>query len=138
MESPLPFRSKRKGFTDFSALLKIKASRNKFLKASKCLSPESQRSCGFDCRACGFETCADMLNQHKVEAEFKGPHCMFKYADLGIAVGAADAKAKDLCIDNRVMYMIGAAARASGLPDADVVFGMPFSVTGKNIFSYKK
>lgn len=93
---------------------------------------------GFDCRACGFETCADMLNQHKVEAEFKGPHCMFKYADLGIAVGAAAAKAKDLCIDNRVMYTVGAAARVSCLLDADVIFGIPLSVTGKNIFFDRK
>jgi uncharacterized ferredoxin-like protein len=93
---------------------------------------------GFDCRACGFETCAEMLNQQKVEAEFKGPHCMFKYADLGIAVGAAAAKAKDFCIDNRVMYTVGAAARVSGLFDADVAFGIPLSVTGKNIFFDRK
>jgi uncharacterized ferredoxin-like protein len=93
---------------------------------------------GFDCRACGFETCAEMLNRQKVEAEFKGPHCMFKYADLGIAVGAAAAKAKDFCIDNRVMYTVGAAARVSGLLDADVVFGIPLSVTGKNIFFDRK
>lgn len=42
---------------------------------------------------------------------------MFKYADLGIAVGSAAAKAKDLCIDNRVMYTVGAAARVSGFFD---------------------
>jgi uncharacterized ferredoxin-like protein len=95
---------------------------------------KTRGAAGFDCRACGFETCADMLKQQKVEAEFTGPHCMLKYADLGVAVGAAAAKAKDLCIDNRVMYTIGAAARASGLLDADVTFGIPLSVTGKNIF----
>ena len=63
---------------------------------------------------------------------------MFKYADLGIAVGAAAAKAKDLCIDNRDMYTLGAAARVSGLLDADVVFGFPLSVTGKYIFFDRK
>jgi uncharacterized ferredoxin-like protein len=93
---------------------------------------------GLDCRACGFETCAEMLNRQKVEAEFKGPNCMFKHADLGIAVGAAVAKAKDFCIDNRVMYTIGAAARISGMLDADVVFGIPLSITGKNIFFDRK
>jgi len=93
---------------------------------------------GLDCRACGFETCVEMLNQQKLEAEFKGPNCMFKHADLGIAVGAAVAKAKDFCIDNRVMYTIGAASRVSGLLDADVVFGIPLSVTGKNIFFDRK
>lgn len=80
---------------------------------------------GFDCRTCGFETCAEMLNRQKVEAEFKGPHCVFKYADLGIVVGAAAAKAKDLCIDNRIRYTVGADARVSGLLDVDVIFGIP-------------
>lgn len=46
----------------------------------------------------------------------------------------ADEKTKYFCIDNRVMYSIGAAARVSGLLDVDVTFGIPLSVTGKNIF----
>lgn len=91
-----------------------------------------------DCGACGFETCSEMLNQQKVEVDFRGPNCMLKYVDLGIAIGAAVAKAKDFCIDNRVMYSIGAAARVSGLLDADVIFGIPLSVTGKNIFFDRK
>ena len=93
---------------------------------------------GLNCGAFGFKTCAEMLDQQKVEADFKGPNCMLKYADLGIAVGAAAAKAKDFCIDNRVMYSIGAAARVSGLLDVDVAFGIPLSVTGKNIFFDRK
>ena len=93
---------------------------------------------GLDCGACGFETCAEMLNRQKVEVDFRGPNCMLKYVDLGIAIGAAVAKAKDFCIDNRVMYSIGAAARVSGLLDADVIFGIPLSVTGKNIFFDRK
>ena len=93
---------------------------------------------GLNCGACGFKTCKEMLGQQKVEADFKGPNCMLKYVDLGIAVGAAAAKAKDFCIDNRVMYSIGAAARVSGLLDVDVAFGIPLSVTGKNIFFDRK
>jgi uncharacterized ferredoxin-like protein len=93
---------------------------------------------GLNCGACGFETCAEMLNRQKVEVDFRGPNCMLKYVDLGIAIGAATAKAKDFCIDNRVMYSVGAAARVSGLLDADVVFGIPLSVTGKNIFFDRK
>jgi len=61
-----------------------------------------------------------------------------KHIDLGIAVGAAAAKAKDFCIDNRVMYSMGAAARVSGMLDADIIFGIPLSVTGKNIFFDRK
>lgn len=106
--------------------------------AAVLIGVKASGAAGFDCKACGFETCAEMLNRQKVEAEFKGPNCMFKYVDLGIAVGAAVAKAKDFCIDNRVMYTVGAAARVSGLLDADVVFGIPLSVTGKNIFFDRK
>ena len=93
---------------------------------------------GLNCGACGFATCKEMLGARKIEGDFKGPNCMLKYADLGIAVGAAAAKAKDLCLDNRVMYSVGVAARVSGLLDADVVFGIPLSATGKNPFFDRK
>ncbi len=93
---------------------------------------------GLYCRACGFETCIEMLNRQKVEAEFKGPNCIFKHADLGMAVGATVAKVKDFYINNRVMYTISAAAKISGLLNADNVFGIPRSVTGKNIFFDRK
>jgi uncharacterized ferredoxin-like protein len=106
--------------------------------AAVLIGVKTSGAAGFNCRACGFETCTEMLNRQKAEAEFKGPNCMFKYADLGVAIGAATAKAKDFCLDNRVMYTVGAAARISGLLDADVVFGIPLSVTGKNIFFDRK
>ncbi|WP_048143495.1 ferredoxin domain-containing protein [Methanosarcina horonobensis] len=106
--------------------------------AAVLIGVKASGAAGLNCGACGFKTCAEMLERQKVEVEFWGPNCMFKYADLGIAVGAAAAKAKDFCIDNRVMYSIGAAARVSGLLEADVVFGIPLSVTGKNIFFDRK
>ncbi len=91
-----------------------------------------------DCGACGFETCKTMLNHEKVRKEFTGPQCMIKYLDLGIAVGSAAAKAKDLCIDNRVLYSAGAAACYFKIIDADVAMGLPLSVKGKNIFFDRK
>jgi uncharacterized ferredoxin-like protein len=36
------------------------------------------------------------------------------------------------------MYTVGASERVSGLLDDDVVFGIPMSVTGKNIFFDRK
>ena len=87
-----------------------------------------------NCGACGFETCAEMMEQEKVKVEFTGPHCMIKYMDLGIAVGCAAAKAKDLCIDNRILYSAGAAACYFDMVDADVAMAIPLSVKGKNIF----
>jgi uncharacterized ferredoxin-like protein len=87
-----------------------------------------------DCGACGFRTCKEMLEYGKVQKEFSGPQCMIKYLDLGIAVGSAAAKAKDLCIDNSVLYSAGAAACYFKVIDADVAMGLPLSVKGKNIF----
>jgi len=89
---------------------------------------------GLDCGACGFGTCKEMLEHDKVQKEFLGPQCMIKYLDLGIAVGSAAAKAKDLCIDNRILYSAGAAACYFKMIDADVAMGLPLSVKGKNIF----
>ncbi len=120
------------------AFLKRDAANLRNAGAVVLIGVKSSGAAGLNCGACGFETCAEMLNQQKVDVDFKGPNCMLKYVDLGIAIGAAVAKAKDFCIDNRVMYSIGAAARVSGLLDADVVFGIPLSVTGKNIFFDRK
>ena len=120
------------------AFLKRDAANLRNAGAAVLIGVKTSGAAGLDCGACGFETCSEMLNQQKVEVDFRGPNCMLKYVDLGIAIGAAVAKAKDFCIDNRVMYSIGAAARVSGLLDADVVFGIPLSVTGKNIFFDRK
>ena len=87
-----------------------------------------------NCGACGFATCKEMLEHEKVQKEFLGPQCMIKYLDLGIAVGSAAAKAKDLCVDNRVLYSAGAAACYFKMINADVAMGLPLSVKGKNIF----
>jgi len=37
-------------------------------------------------------------------------------------------------VDNRIMYRIGAVARASGVVDWDFVMGIPLSVSGKSIY----
>ncbi|MCQ6962018.1 ferredoxin domain-containing protein [Methanolobus chelungpuianus] len=95
---------------------------------------KSSGAAGLDCGACGFETCKGMLEAKKVKKEFTGPHCMIKYLDLGIAVGCAASKAKDLCIDNRIMYSAGAAACYFEMMDADVAMALPLSVKGKNVF----
>lgn len=87
-----------------------------------------------DCGACGFGTCKEMLEHGKMQKEFFGPQCMIKYLDLGVAVGSAAAKAKDLCVDNRILYSAGAAACYFKMIDADVAMGLPLSVKGKNIF----
>ncbi|WP_445476037.1 ferredoxin domain-containing protein [Methanococcoides methylutens] len=93
---------------------------------------------GLNCGACGFENCKDMLQQSKVNVDFTGPNCSFKFIDMGIALGSAAARAKDLCVDNRVMYSVGAGALSAGLLDANIACGMPLSIKGKNMFFDRK
>lgn len=93
---------------------------------------------GLDCGACGHTECRELEAQDKLAHDYDGPICAFKHIDLGIALGAAAAKARDLCIDNRIMYSAGMATKQAGLIDADVAIGMPLSISGKNPFFDRK
>ena len=89
----------------------------------------------FNCGACGYKNCASLAAAGGRKGEdFTGPVCVFQAIDLGIALGSAVKLAADLGIDNRIMYTVGAAARKLNLLDADLVIGIPLSVTGKNPF----
>jgi len=93
--------------------------------------PENPLNCG----ACGFETCADFIGAKKRRGEdFTGPICVWHAVDLGIALGSAAKIASELNVDNRMMYSVGAAAKALSLIEADVIVGIPISATGKNIY----
>ncbi|MCD4807213.1 MAG: DUF2148 domain-containing protein [Methanococcoides sp.] len=126
--------SKGKGFGFFN----LNAQNVRDADAVILIGLKTSEPSGLNCGACGFSTCKEMIEQTLVKADFNGPKCAFKYIDLGIALGSAAAKAKDLCIDNRIMYTIGAGALAAGLIDADIVCGIPLSVKGKNIFFDRK
>ncbi len=56
--------------------------------------------------------------------------------DLGIAIGSAVSVAKDMCVDNRVMYSIRRAAKNLKIfpDDVIIIFGIPLSISGKNPF----
>jgi len=91
------------------------------------------QSMGLNCGTCGFETCAAFKAAPKTkETPFTGPVCSVKSVDLGIALGAAAAKAKDMCLDNRIMYSAGAAACRSGMIDAECAYAIPLSASGKS------
>ncbi len=87
-----------------------------------------------DYGACGYASCEHLAKARKrVQAkDFVGPICMFQSIDLGIALGSAVKLAAELCIDNRIMYTIGVAAKDLGLLDSDVIMGIPLAVTGKS------
>jgi uncharacterized ferredoxin-like protein len=97
------------------------------------ISLDFKRPVGVNCGACGF-TCESILKANKQKLDYEGPVCAIKLIDLGIAIGSAVSKAKDLCIDNRVMYTIGVAVKRLGLMPGDVILAIPLSVKGKNIY----
>jgi uncharacterized ferredoxin-like protein len=91
------------------------------------------KGAGLNCGGCGYASCAEFLQQERPDGEdFRGPSCIFQMIDLGIALGVAAKVAGELCIDNRMMYTIGAAARKIRALEADVVIGFPLSTSGKN------
>jgi uncharacterized ferredoxin-like protein len=85
-----------------------------------------------DCGACGYDSCARLAKARIKTKDFSGPTCVFQSMDLGIALGSAAKMAGELNIDNRMMYSIGVAAKEMKLLDADVIIGIPLSVTGKS------
>lgn len=92
-----------------------------------------------DCGACGYSTCKELEEAKRFKGmDFVGPICTIVALDLGIALGSAVKMASELNIDNRMMYSVGAAAKQMMLIDADVIMGVPLSVSGKNMYYDRK
>lgn len=93
-----------------------------------------EKRCGLGegCAYCHFAGCGDCAQ--------KGGLCAFNAIDVGIALGSAAALAGGLHVDNRVMFSVGRAAQALGLPceGAGVVLGLPLSVSGKSPYFDRK
>ncbi len=52
----------------------------------------------------------------------------------GVALGVAAKAAAEMNIDNRLFYSAGAAAMSLGFLEADMIVGLPLSISAKNIF----
>ena len=83
------------------------------------IGSKSSDHVGLDCGGCGFATCQEMLEaqkqlRKKLEKPFRGPNCVIKMADLGIALGSAAKTASLHNVDNRVMFTAGVAALSLG------------------------
>lgn len=96
-------------------------------------------SVGLNCGGCGHATCSAMTkawNEAKSKkSDYKGPNCVFKVSDLGIAVGSAVKTASIHNVDNRVMYTAGVAAMKLGmLPGCSVVYGIPLKASGMDLY----
>lgn len=93
---------------------------------------------GLNCGGCGYHTCMEMQQKSKIDpvrSLFSGPNCVIRMADLGIAVGSAAKTAQIHNADNRIFFTAGVAALSLDLlPGCTCAYGIPLSVTGKNIF----
>jgi len=93
----------------------------------------------YDCRACGYATCAEFLHETKelraesAELEFAGPTCNLRDIDLGIAVGSAAKTAALHSIDCRCQTLAVVAARKLGVITAHVGVALSLSMTHKAI-----
>jgi uncharacterized ferredoxin-like protein len=85
------------------------------------------------CGLCGFESCEEKRKHPQVP-------CVFNASDLGTAAGSAVAVAADARVDNRMMYTVGMATRELQILGEEVklIYGIPLSCSGKNIFFDRK
>src|SRR3990170_1638666 len=89
---------------------------------------------GYDCGACGYPSCAEFAKNRQLQSKemgYSGPHCVMRMIDIGVALSSAAKTASLLNVDCRVQQRVGAAAKAIGLIKAEVVMGIPVSITGK-------
>jgi len=86
-----------------------------------------------NCGYCGFSSCDELKNNGKAR-------CSYVPGDLGIALGSAVSVAALHHVDNRIMYSIGYAAEQLALLGEEVklIYAIPLSATGKNIFFDRK
>lgn len=98
-----------------------------------------EKALGLNCGGCGHATCNDMVKAitaaESNNTDYRGPNCVFKVTDLGIAVGSAVKTASMHNVDNRVMYSPGVAAMKLGmLRGCSMAYGIPLKASGRDIY----
>lgn len=86
-----------------------------------------EKAQGLNCGHCGFATCGERT---------PGVPCEVNSVDVGIALGAAVARAADERVDTRIMFSAGLAAQQLGLLGEGVgqVYAIPVSISSKSPF----
>ena len=107
--------------------------------ATVLIGVSGEKTTGLNCGGCGQMSCNDMAKAYAAaksnKTDYKGPNCIFKISDLGIAVGSAVKTASIHNVDNRVMYTAGVAAMKLGmLKGCSLVYGIPLKASGRNVF----
>lgn len=83
----------------------------------------------------GIPNCGYCGNNNCAENREKGGICTYDTTDLGIAIGYASSFALDNRVDHRVFFSAGKAALNLGLiPDCSIIYAIPISINGKNIY----
>jgi uncharacterized ferredoxin-like protein len=94
---------------------------------------------GWDCGACGFETCAEFnaySKKHKSRSMLaSGPSCIWKVLDFGAACDFACAAVAQHRLECRAMGTLGVAAAGVGfLPDCSMCTGIPIGPPGDFVY----
>ena len=118
---------------------RINGEQVKVSDATILIGVEGQKALGANCGGCGYVSCAEMAKAVKAgknkKSLYRGPNCVLKISDLGIAVGSAVKTAGIHNVDNRIMFSAGVVALQLGmLKGCSVAYGIPLKASGKNIF----
>lgn len=98
------------------------------------LGVKGRKPLGINCGGCGFKSCSEFEKAKIEERKFRGPNCVFKLIDLGIALGSAVKISAILGVDTRIMYRVAIAIKALGIMNSDIMFAIPIASEGKNPF----
>ncbi len=99
----------------------------------------SRSELGWDCGACGFETCSD-FNQYAKKnfskgVYWSGPSCAWKMMDFAAACDFACAAAHQYRMETRAMATLGIAAASVGfLPECSFHIGIPVGPPGDLLY----
>jgi formate dehydrogenase beta subunit len=126
----LPIDQTLSGFAEVELGLSEQAS---LIESTRCLKCNEV---GFDCGACGFKTCREAVINYQnrlIETGgepwgwlMKGPTCIWRLTEYGIAVDWATAAAHRHNIESRVAMIPGTAfLRMGHLPDCNMIVVVP-------------
>ena len=126
----LPLEQALKGFAEVELGLSEQAS---VMESTRCLKCNEV---GFDCGACGFKTCRESVINYQNRLNetggepwgwlMKGPSCIWRLTEYGIAVDWATAAAHRHNVESRVAMIPGTVFMRMGhLPDCSMIVVVP-------------
>jgi hypothetical protein len=126
----LPVEQGLKGFAEIELGLSEQASVTESTRCLKC------NEIGFDCGACGFKTCRESVINYQNRSNetggepwgwlMKGPSCIWRLTEYGIAVDWAAAAAHRHNVESRVAMIPGTVFMRMGhLPDCSMIVVVP-------------